>query len=119
MAPVTRVALKALDRLGGPRILLAAVPGGSRSVAAEAGVSRSRVSQVLREEPLPREWAQLFASLIGCEEWEVYQQLGQRAPGSPYGPLFDEARPKAGRDDSAMIEAVMLGRQVTGEEESG
>lgn len=91
MAPVTLVALKALDRLGGPRIVLAAVPGGIKAAAAEAGVSPSRVSQVLREEPLPRVWAQLLAQLIECSELEVYQQLGQRPPVSPYGPLFDTA----------------------------
>lgn len=99
MAPVTRVALKALEQLGGPRIVLAAVPGGAKAVAAAAGVSRSRVSQVLREEPLPREWAQLLAQLIGCSEIEIYQQLGQQPPISPYGPLFDAARGAASAGD--------------------
>lgn len=89
MPPITRIALKALDRLGGPRTILAAVPGGIRAVAKEAGVSPGRVSQVLRRDPLPRKWASLLAELIGCSEWEVYQHLGQRPPTSPYGPLFD------------------------------
>lgn len=89
MPAITRIALKALERLGGPRTILAAVPGGIRTVATEAGVSAGRVSQVLRRNPLPREWATLLAQLIGCSEWDVYQQLGQRPPTSPYGPLFD------------------------------
>lgn len=100
MAPVTRVALQALQQLGGPRIVLAAVPGGIKAVSAEAGVSPSRVSQVLRQDPLPREWAQLLAQLIGCGELEVYQQLGQRPPVSPYGPLFDAVRPGTVPSDS-------------------
>src|SRR5438132_278192 len=90
MPPVTSIAVKALENLGGPRIILAAVPGGIYVVAQEAGVSPSRVSQVLRMNPLPREWARLIAQLVGCSEWEVYQQLGQRPVASPYGPLFDE-----------------------------
>lgn len=90
MAPLTRVALRALEHLGGPRIVIAAVPGGIKRIATEAGVSPSRVSQVLRQDPLPREWAQLLAALIDCSEWEVYQQLGQPPRGSPYGPLFDD-----------------------------
>jgi hypothetical protein len=89
MAPLTTVALKALEQLGGPRIILAAVPGGIKAVAAEAGVSRSRVSQILRQAPLPRQWAQLLAEMIGCTEVEIYQQLGESPPVSPYGPLFD------------------------------
>ena len=78
MAAITRVALRALDQMGGPRIVLAAVPGGARAVAREAGVSPGRVSQVLRQNPLPWDWAQLLARLLGCREWEVYEQLGQR-----------------------------------------
>jgi len=78
MAAITRVALAALDRLGGPRIVLAAIPGGARAVAVSAGVSPGRVSQVLRQDPLPWDWAQLLASLAGCREWEIYEQLGQR-----------------------------------------
>ena len=89
MPAVTSIAMRALERLGGPRIVLAAVPGGINSLASEAGVSLGRVSQVLRQNPLPREWAVLLARLIGCSEWEVYQQLGQPLIGSPYGPLFD------------------------------
>lgn len=89
MLPISRIALKALENLGGPRVLLAAVPGGVKALAQEAGVSRSRVSQVLRQEPLPREWAALIAEKIGCSEWEVYEQLGQRYQSSPLGPLFD------------------------------
>ena len=89
MAPITAIAVKALERLGGPRIVLAAVPGGIRAVAQEAGVSQSRVSQVLRQNPFPSQWAALLAELIGCTEWEVYQQLGQQPLPSPYGPLFD------------------------------
>lgn len=92
MPPVTSIAMRALERLGGPRIVLAAVPGGINSLASEAGVSPGRVSQVLRQNPLPREWAVLLARLIGCSEWEVYQQLGQPLIGSPYGPLFDSAQ---------------------------
>ena len=89
MPPITSIALKALENLGGPRVLLAAVPGGIKALAAEAGVSPGRVSQVLRQEPLSREWATLVAEKIGCSEWEVYEQLGQRCPSSPLGPVFD------------------------------
>lgn len=89
MLPVTRIALKALQNLGGPRVLLAAVPGGIKALALEAGVSPGRVSQVLRQEPLPREWASLIAEKIGCSEAEVYEQLGQSFPGSPLDLLFD------------------------------
>lgn len=78
MAAVTRIALRALDHMGGPRIILAAIPGGSRAVAREAGVSLGRVSQILRQDKLPWDWAQLLARLAGCNEWEVYEQLGQR-----------------------------------------
>ena len=77
MPAFTSISVRALDGLGGPRIVLAAIPGGARALAEEAGVSQSRVSQVLRERPLPREWAQLIAGLIPCAEWEVYAQLGQ------------------------------------------
>jgi hypothetical protein len=89
---VTRIALLALDRLGGPRTVVAAVPGGVRAIAAAAGVTPGRVSQVLRQDPLPEDWARLLADLIGCGPWEVYQQLGQRFTGSAHGPLFDEPR---------------------------
>jgi len=78
MAAITRVAIKALDQMGGPRIVLAAIPGGAKTVSEAAGVSASRVSQVLRRDPLPWEWAQLLAELAGCTVWEVYEQLGQR-----------------------------------------
>ena len=78
MAAITRVALKALDQMGGPRIVLAAIPGGSKAVAEATGVSAGRVSQVLRKERLPWEWAQVLARLAGCTEWEIYEQLGQR-----------------------------------------
>lgn len=81
MAAITRVALQALDRLGGARIVIAAVPGGSKAIAEAAGVSVGRVSQVLRQKRLPWEWAQLIAQLAGCSEWEVYEQLGQRVTG--------------------------------------
>ena len=90
MPPVTRIAVRALERLGGPRIILAAVPGGIHAIAREARVTPSRVSQVLRKNPLPRQWAHLLAQMAGCSEWEVYEQLGQRPLGSPLGPLFDE-----------------------------
>ena len=89
MPPVTRLAIRALDRLGGPRIVLAAIPGGIKVVAAEARVSAGRVSQVLRLNPLPTEWARLLAQLADCSEWEIYEQLGQRPVASQYGPLFD------------------------------
>ena len=82
MATITRIALKALDHLPGPRIVLAAVPGGSKAVASAAGVSVGRVSQVLRQNPLPWEWAQLLARLTSCSEWEIYEQLGQRMPAA-------------------------------------
>ena len=65
MAAVTRIALQALDQMGGPRIVLAAIPGGSRVVAQEAGVSAGRVSQVLRQDKLPWSWAQILARLAG------------------------------------------------------
>lgn len=94
MPPVTRIAIRALDRLGGPRIVLAAIPGGIATVAREAGVSAGRVSQVLRQKPLPRVWAELLARLAGCSEWEVYEQLGQRPAGFPLEPLFDAMAPR-------------------------
>lgn len=78
MASITRVALQALDHLGGPRIVVAAIPGGSKAIARAAGVSTGRVSQVLRQKPLRWDWAQLLAQLAGCSEWEIYEQLGQR-----------------------------------------
>ena len=90
MPPVTSIAVRALENLGGPRIIIAAIPGGISAIAQEAGVTPSRVSQVLRLNPLPREWARLIAQLIPCSEWEVYQQLGQQPVVSPYGPLFDD-----------------------------
>jgi hypothetical protein len=89
MPPITRIALRALENLGGPKVLIAAVPGGAKALAQEAGVSPGRVSQVLRQNPLPLEWASLISDLIGCSTWEVYEQLGQRCPSSPLGPLFD------------------------------
>lgn len=89
MPPITSIALKALDNIGGPRILLAAIPGGIGALADISGVTRGRVSQVLHQDPLPGEWAQRIAGLIGCGEWEVYQQLGQVPPLSRNGPLFD------------------------------
>jgi hypothetical protein len=92
MPPITRIALLALERQGGPKTILAAVPGGSRALAARAGVTPGRVSQVLRQDPLPYEWAKLLADIIPCTPWEVYEQLGQRPQGSPYGPLFDDDR---------------------------
>lgn len=64
--------------MGGPRIVIAAIPGGSKAIAKAAGVSPGRVSQVLRRNPLPWDWAQLLARLAGCSEWEIYEQLGQR-----------------------------------------
>lgn len=89
MPPITRIAIRALESMGGPRVIIAAVPGGIGALAREAGVSQGRVSQVLRQNPLPSDWARLIATLIGCSEWEVYEQLGQRCPSSPLGPLFD------------------------------
>jgi transcriptional regulator with XRE-family HTH domain len=73
------------------RVVLFAIPGGIDALAREAGVSKSRVSQVLRTSRLPPEWASLIAQLAGCSEWEVYEQLGQRSPVSEFGPLFDSA----------------------------
>jgi hypothetical protein len=90
MPPITRIALLALERQGGPKTVLAAVPGGVGALARAAGVTPGRVSQVLRSNPLPQQWAQLLADLIGCTPWDVYEQLGQRPRGSPYGPLFDQ-----------------------------
>jgi len=100
--PLTRLALRALQRLEPSKIILAAIPGGIRAVAQEAGVSTGRVSQVLRQNPLPLEWARLLAELAGCGEWEVYEQLGQRPPVSPHGPLFDQASapPRSGDSQS-------------------
>lgn len=77
MTGFTRISLRALEELGGPRIILSAIPGGARTLANKAGVTQSRVSQVLRLNPLPWEWAQLIAEMIPCLEWEVYAQLGQ------------------------------------------
>ncbi len=101
MAAITSIATKALDNLGGPKIILAAIPGGIRTVAREGGVSPGRVSQILRRKPLRSEWAQLLAHLIGCSEWEVYEQLGQRPPVSPFGPLFDQSEPRTPPPEAA------------------
>ena len=95
MASVTRIALQALDQMGGPRIVLAAIPGGARAVAHEAGVSAGRVSQVLRQDKLPWHWAQLLARLAECSEWEVYEQLGQRV-SEPVTPESDRTNSTQG-----------------------
>ena len=100
MAAITRVALKALDRIGGPRIVLAAIPGGSRAVAEAAGVSAGRVSQVLRQDPLPWDWAQLLARLAGCNEWEIYEQLGQRVSAAVTGARHASPDSKGESDDA-------------------
>lgn len=97
MAAFTRVALKALDRMGGPRIILAAIPGGSKAVARAAGVSPGRVSQVLRQNPLPWEWAELLAELADCAEWEIYEQLGQRVSAAVTAPRHPRPRKVEGR----------------------
>ena len=89
MAAITRIATKALDSLGGPKIILAAIPGGIGTLAREGGVSPGRVSQILRQNPLRTEWAQLIAHLIGCSEWEVYEQLGLCAPGGAESLVHD------------------------------
>jgi len=94
MATITRVALRALDHLGGPRIVLAAIPGGAKAVADAAGVSPGRVSQVLRQKPLPWSWAQLLAELVGCSEWEIYEQLGQRVSGAVTSSWHDSRGPE-------------------------
>ena len=101
MAPLTRIAVRALQNLGGPRIVLAAIPGGIARLAGEARVSPGRVSQVLRQNPLPIEWARLIAVLANCDVWEVYEQLGQRPPVSPFGPLFDQTNPGASPPEAA------------------
>jgi len=95
MTAITRIAIQALDRLGGPRIVVAAIPGGSKAIAQAAGVSAGRVSQVLRQEPLPWDWAQLLAELAGCSEWEIYEQLGQRV-SCPVTPSRDRSVLKGG-----------------------
>ena len=82
---VTKIERKALNRLGAVRILLAAVPGGIKALAEAFGVSPSRVSQVLRENPLPREWAEVAAELIGCGPAEVYRQLDRKPLASHFG----------------------------------
>ena len=81
MPAFTRISIQALEELGGPRIILSAIPGGARALADKAGVSQSRVSQVLRLDPLPWDWAQLISEMIPCLEWEVYAQLGQSVSG--------------------------------------
>lgn len=81
MPAFTRISIQALEELGGPRIILSAIPGGAKTLAEKAGVSQSRVSQVLRLDPLPWDWAQLIAEMIPCLEWEVYAQLGQSVSG--------------------------------------
>ena len=96
MAAITRIALLAIERLSGPRVILSAVPGGVKAVAKAAGVTSGRVSQVLRLDPLPYQWAVLLSELIGCTTWEVYQQLGQKPQGSPLGPLFDPGARESG-----------------------
>ena len=88
MPSFTRLSLRALQLMGGPKIVLAAIPGGIGALADAAGVGRSRVSQVLRQNPLPLSWARLIAELANCSEWEVYEQLGQRPGGAELGPLF-------------------------------
>lgn len=99
MPAFTRIALRALEELGGPRIILAAIPGGARALAEQAGVSQSRVSQILRQDPLPWDWARLIAGMIPCKEWEVYAQLGQsvsaavtRGPQPPHDPPREGAK---------------------------
>jgi hypothetical protein len=82
---LTRLALRALQRLEPSKIILAAIPGGIRAVAQEAGVTTGRVSQVLRKKALPAKWARRLADLAGCTEREVYEQLGQRPPDTRSG----------------------------------
>jgi hypothetical protein len=101
MPPVTTIAFKALENMGAPAIILKAVPGGIEAVAREAGVTKGRVSQVLRKKPFPQSWAQLLASMIGCTEWEIYQQLGQRPPASRLGPLFDSSDDAHGSEEES------------------
>jgi hypothetical protein len=98
MPAITQIALKALDRMGGPRIVIAAIPGGSKALADAAGVSVGRVSQVLRLNPLPWEWAELLAGLIGCSEWEVYEQLGQRVSAAVTSEREDPSRSRGVMD---------------------
>jgi hypothetical protein len=90
---LTRLALRALQRIGPSKIVLAAIPGGIRAVADDAGVTAGRVSQVLRQDPLPREWATRLAKLSGCSEWDVYHQLGQQPPTIPTGSRRDSENP--------------------------
>jgi len=101
MAPLTKIAVAALQNLGGPRIIVAAIPGGIARLAKEGRVSPSRVSQVLRQNPLPIDWARLIAELANCRVWDVYEQLGQRPPVSPLGPLFDQTNPGASPPEAA------------------
>ncbi|WP_419938163.1 hypothetical protein [Candidatus Palauibacter sp.] len=82
---MTKIERKALNRLGPARILLAAVPGGIKTLAEAFDVSPSRVSQVLRENPLPTEWAEVAAELIGCGPAEVYRQLDHKPLVSRFG----------------------------------
>jgi hypothetical protein len=96
MPPLTSIARKALEHLGGPRVVTAAIPGGAKRLAEAAGVSQGRVSQVLRQNPLPRRWADLIAELTGCSVREVYEQLEQEPRGSMFGPLFDSTEEGAG-----------------------
>ena len=97
MAAITRIALQALENMGGPRVVLASIPGGAKALAEAAGVSSGRVSQVLRQDPLPWDWAQLLARLAGCSEWEVYEQLGQRVSAA-VTPDPEPAHPANGDD---------------------
>ena len=101
MAAITRVAVKALEHLGGPRIVLNAVPGGAKAVAEAAGVSPGRVSQVLRKNPLPWDWAVLLADLAGCQEWEIYEQLGQRVSTVVTASRDSRRGPKGGLNASS------------------
>lgn len=100
----TRIERKALERLGASRIILAAVPGGIKELAAAAGVSPSRVSQVLREQELPSAWAERIAKLIGCGAAEVYQQLERKPPATRF-----EAPPRIVWIGQETEEGEMLG----------
>lgn len=111
MPPVTRIAAKALERLGGPRVILAAIPGGIGRLARAGGVSEGRVSQLLRQRRLPRAWAELIAQLAECTVAEVYTQLGQAPEGSPLGPLFDTSGEVSSAKPKQSIEHSLRNRR--------
>ena len=88
--PLTRLALRALQRLEPSKIILAAIPGGIRAVAQEAGVSTGRVSQVLRQN---RHYEILFSPYKRKHEYPCLVTTRNQT-GNPRHRPFDLVQPK-------------------------